>query len=147
MPYPLSYRLAVQDRRAARQALLQADKTLATLMKAKRDLEEQINEAAVRQRVADKMFTEIERQLDMLLTNKTPVQKALLHNTLQALWRVQEKLDSTMSSSEHYGGIQDDFLDARHAFLMIHRETAAPGDIVFNEYDDENHPTFSIMEN
>jgi hypothetical protein len=143
MPYPLTYRLAVQDRRAARQALVQADKSLAALMNAKRDLEERINDATVRQRVADKMFTEIERQLDMLLSNKTSVQKALLHNALQAMWRAQEKMDNR--SNDDYSNVYDGFFNARHAFLMIHRETAAPGDVVFNEYDDDNHPTFSIM--
>jgi len=143
MPYPLTYRLAVQDRCAARRALVQADKSLAALMNAKRDLEERINDATVRQRVADRMFTEIERQLDMLLANKTSVQKALLHNALQAMWRAQEKMDSP--AKDDYSNLCDGFLNARHAFLMIHRETAVPGDVVFNEYDEENHPTFGIM--
>ena len=144
MPYPLTYRLAVQDRRAARQALVQADKSLAALMKTKRDLDEQINEATVRQRVADKMFTESERQIDMLLQNKTPTQKALMHNALQALWRSQDKMDNPGGAD--FLAIRNEFLEARHEFLMIHREVSLKGDIVFSDYDDDDHPIFRILD-
>jgi hypothetical protein len=143
MPYPLTYRLAVQDRRAARQALVQADKSLAALMKTKRDLEEQINEATVRQRVADKMFTEIERQIDMLLSNKTSTQKALMHNALQAMWRSQEKMDNPGAD---FLAMRNEFLETRHEFLMIHREVSRKGDIVFSDYDEDDHPIFHILD-